>query len=345
MKIFITGGSGFLGINLIRELLKEDLEVTSYDIQPFEYVDIKHKIKNIIGDICDKNKLKINMVDCDLVIHCAAALPLYTKDQIYNSNYIGTRTVFEAAHEVGINRIIHISSTAVYGIPDHHPLYEDDLLEGVGDYGVTKLMAEKVAESYRHKKMAVTILRPKSFIGPERLGVFAILFDWIKDGKNIPIVGFGKNKYQLLDVEDLCRAIILCANLPQTIVNDTFNIGAKKFTTMREDFGEVLSYAGYGKKVIGTPAKPIILLLRLLEKLNMSPLYKWVYETAPKDSYVDVSKAESVLGFVPKYSTKESLIRTYQWYENNLESFENKEGVSHRVPWKQGVLKFIKWFF
>ena len=87
-------------------------------------------------------------------------------------------------------------------------------------------------------------ISPKSFIGPERLGVFALFYDWAKDGKGFPMIGNGKNRYQLLDVEDLCDAIYLCATLPEKKVNDTFNIGAKEFTTMKEDYQAVLDHAG-----------------------------------------------------------------------------------------------------
>ncbi len=193
--------------------------------------------------------------------------------------------------------------------------------------------------------MCVPILRPKSFIGPERLGVFALLYDWALTGHNFPMIGKGNNRYQLLDVEDLCGAIYSTMILPEEKVNDTFNIGAKEFTTMREDYQAVLDYAGQGKKIVGLPEKPIIWTLRFLEALKLSPLYKWVYETASKDSFVSIEKAEKVLGFTPKYSNKDALIRNYKWYLDNLESFQNQSGVSHRVPWKQGILKLAKMVF
>ena len=193
--------------------------------------------------------------------------------------------------------------------------------------------------------MIIPILRPKSFVGPERLGVMAIYFDWIRRGKNIPIIGNGKNRYQLLDVEDLCEAIYLCMTKSNSVVNDTFNIGAKEFTNMKEDFGAVLKYVGKGKRIMTIPAKPLIIVLRILEKLKLSPLYRWVYETAPEDSFVSVEKIEKKLGFTPKYSNKQALIRNYKWYMANLKKFENQTGVSHKVPWKQGILRFISWFF
>ena len=93
------------------------------------------------------------------------------------------------------------------------------------------------------------------------------------------------------------------------------------------------------------PAGPVIVGLRILEALGLSPLYKWVYETIAKDSFVSIEKAERVLGFRPKYSNKDALLRNFQWYLDNYEKFAHQSGVSHRVPWKQGALAIIKRFF
>lgn len=345
MKILVTGGAGFLGINLIRHLLKAGNEIISLDIADFDYPDVKNKIRVFKGDIRNSSLVGQLMKGVDYVIHTAAALPLYPADQIRSIDIEGTRLLLHQAYENSIKRFIHISSTAVYGIPDHHPIFETDKLKGVGPYGEAKIEAEKICLEFRSKGMCIPILRPKSFIGPERLGVFALLYDWAHDGKNFPMIGNGKNRYQLLDVEDLCDAIELTLTLPEKIVNSTFNIGAKEYTTMREDYQSVLDYAGHGKRIIGLPEKPVILTLKFLEALKLSPLYKWVYETASKDSFVSIEKAEKVLGFSPKYSNKDALIRNYKWYLDNLESFKDQSGISHRVPWKQGILKLAKWFF
>jgi len=345
VKILITGGAGFLGINLIRYLLDRNYEIVSLDIADFDYPDVKSKIKIIKGDIRNKVTVESALQNVDIVIHTAAALPLYKPEEIHSTDVKGTRLLLHEAFMNKVERFIHISSTAVYGIPDHHPLYENDKLEGVGPYGKAKIEAENLCIEFRKKNMCVPILRPKSFIGPERLGVFALFYDWAKDGKNFPMIGNGNNRYQLLDVEDLCETIYKCITLPKELVNDTFNIGAKEFTTMKEDYQSVLDYAGFGKKIIGLPEKPIILTLKFLEALKISPLYKWVYETASKDSFVSIEKAEKVLGFTPKYSNKDALIRNYKWYLENLESFKDQSGISHRVPWKQGILSIAKWFF
>jgi len=343
-RYLITGGAGFLGINLVRYLLERDHEVVSLDMADFDYPE-RDKIIEFTGDIRDRAMVDKAMEGIDIVIHTAAALPLYTPEEIYSTDIEGTRNVLDSAHQNKVERFIHISSTAVYGIPDHHPLMEDDQRVGVGPYGEAKVEAEDICFEYRDKGMIVPVIRPKSFIGPERLGVFALFYDWAKDGRGFPMLGSGNNRYQLLDVEDLCDAIYLCATLEPDVVNDTFNIGAKDFTTMREDYQAVLDYAGFGKQITGLPAEPAIAVLRVLESLNLSPLYKWVYETASKDSFVSIERAEEKLGYRPKFSNKDALLRNYQWYLDNLAKFEQQSGVSHRVPWSQGILKLAKLVF
>jgi nucleoside-diphosphate-sugar epimerase len=341
----ITGGAGFLGINLARYLLAQGQRVTSLDIAPFDYADVRDRVTVITGDIRDREAVQRAMEGVDVVVHAAAALPLHTPEEIYTTDLDGTRNVLECAYVNQVERLIHVSTTAVYGIPDHHPLLESDQLDGVGPYGQAKVQAERLCESYRERGMCVSILRPKSFVGPERLGVFAILYEWAKDGKGFPVLGKGDNPYQYLDVEDLCEAIWLCATLPRETVDDVFNIGAKEFGTQRSDFQAVLDCAGHGKRIVSLPEAPAVLILRLLEALGVSPLYKWVYQTAGKESYVSIEKAERVLGFSPRYSNREALIRNYRWYLENLEAFEHTSGLTHRTPWQQGALKLVKALF
>ena len=346
VRFLITGGAGFLGINLTRYLLARGHAVTSLDIASFDYPERSDpRVRVVTGDICDRAAVEGALAGCQRVVHAAAALPRHTPEEIRRTDVFGTRTVVDAAFRAKVPRVIHISSTAVYGIPDHHPLVETDALEGVGPYGEAKVAAEEICLEYRQKGLVVPIIRPKSFVGPERLGVFALFYDWAKDGRGFPMIGDGSNRYQLLDVDDLCQAIQLCATLDADRVNDTFNIGAKAFGTMREDYQAVLDRAGFNRKIRGLPAAPAIWTLRLLEKLHLSPLYKWVYETASKDSFISIERAERVLGFQPRYSNQEALIRNYEWYLENLSRFEHASGVTHRVPWKQGVLRYAKNFF
>jgi len=346
-KYLITGGAGFLGINLTRYLLERGHQVVSYDIADFDYPERDDpRVTVVTADVRDRAAVDRAMEGIDVVVHCAAALPLYATEEIYTTDITGTGNVVDSAYTHGVDRLIHISSTAVYGIPDHHPLVEDDQLHGVGPYGKAKIRAERICLEYRARGLCAPILRPKSFIGPERLGVFALFYDWALTGHNFPILGDGRNRYQFLDVEDLCAAIYLCATGPKDQVNDTFNIGAAEFTTMAEDYQVVLDKAGYGKRIVPLPiVAPIVLVLRALEALHLSPLYKWVYETMDKDSFVSIEKAQRLLGYQPTYSNKDALVRNYQWYVDHLDQFANAAGVSHRVPWKQGVLGAAKVVF
>ncbi len=344
-KALITGGAGFLGINLIRYFLDRGLgDVAALDIAGFDFPE-KDRVRVIRADVRNREAVVSAMQGTELVVHAAAALPLYRKEEIFSTDVGGTRNLLEAAFQEGVERFIHISSTAVYGIPDHHPLYEYDRLDGVGPYGKAKILAERLGELYRAKGMCVSILRPKSFVGPERLGAFALLYDWAWEGRGFPVIGRGANRYQLLDVEDLCQAIFLCATLDRQAVNDTFNIGAAEFGTMREDFQAVLDEAGYGKKVVGLPAWLAVGGLKGLDLLGLSPLYRWIYETAGRDSIVSIEKARVKLGFEPKYSNREALTRNYRWYLQNRHRFKDRTGISHRIPWKQGVLKAIRRLF
>jgi nucleoside-diphosphate-sugar epimerase len=340
----VTGGAGFLGINLTRYLLARGFAVRSLDIAPFDYPE-REQVDVRQGDIRDLRVVNDAMADIDVVVHCAAALPLATTADILSTEVDGTRNLLQTAFERGVSRFIYISSTAVYGIPDHHPLREDDTLRGVGPYGEGKIAAEALCEEFRAKGLCLPVLRPKTFVGPERLGVFELLYDWAYDGRHFPVLGPGNNRYQLLDVDDLCQAVHLCATADPALANDTFNVGAKEFGTMRENFQAVLDRAGHGRRIIGFPAQPVIWALRILKLLHLSPIYKWVYETAAEDSFVSIDRIEHKLGFAPRYSNRDALVRNYDWYVAHRGEITGATGISHRVPWKKGILQFAKTFF
>lgn len=340
----ITGGSGFLGINLCRYLLGKGQAVRTLDLAHFDYPE-RNLVEPLVGDIRNLPDLTHAMAGVDIVVHAAAALPLSRREDIFSTDAEGTRKVLETAFRSGVSRVIFISSTSVYGIPDHHPLLETDRLEGVGPYGEAKIEAEKHCLAFRRAGHSVPVLRPKSFVGPERLGVFELLYEWAYEGRNFPVLGSGDNLYQLLDVEDLCQAIFLCATLDPVQVNDSFNVAAKEFGTMRENFQAVLDRAGHGKHVVGLPVLPVIWTLRLLEWFHLSPIYKWIYDTAAQESFVSTESIETKLGFAPQFSNRHALIRNYDWYVAHRDEYRGRTGISHRVPWKKGALEFAKFFF
>ena len=302
-------------------------------------------VEAIRGDVRDADHVDRAVAGADIVVHAAAALPLYTPQDIHSTDVVGTRTVLAAAERHKVRRFIHISSTAVYGISGGHPRREDDRLRGVGPYGEAKVEAETVCLESRERGMVLPILRPATFVGPERLGVFDILFDWALEGRNFPVLGNGENRYQLLHVADVCQAVELCMTGPPEAVNGTFNLGAREFGTVRSDYQAVLDEAGFGKRIVSLPARPAIAALRLLEAMGISPLYRWVYESAGKNSSVTTDRAEQRLGFRPKHSNADALLSNFRWYRANRDHFASKTGISHRVPWKQGALRLVRRLF
>jgi nucleoside-diphosphate-sugar epimerase len=334
----ISGGAGFLGLHLARRLLADGHRVRTLDVVALDDAELERSVDELRGDVREGDRVRELVRGADVVVHAAAALPIQaSRDSIRSVNVAGTENVLQAARDAGSRRVVFISSTAVYGVPEKHPIEEDDPLVGVGWYGESKIDAEALC---RVAAVETTIIRPKTFIGPERLGVFEILFDWIREGRRIYILGKGHNRYQLLAVEDLVDAIVRAASAPAA-AGEMFNVGATEFGTVRSDLQALIDHAGSSSRLRPVPVKPAELLLRGLELLRLSPLAEWHYKTAHRDSFVDVTKAQRLLGWQPRLSNREALIETYDWYLANRERVGGA-GVTHRVPWNQQALGLLK---
>jgi nucleoside-diphosphate-sugar epimerase len=334
----ISGGAGFLGLHLARRLLADGHDVRTLDVVPLDDAELERSVDELRGDIRDRDSAGKLVQGADVVVHAAAALPIQaSRGSIRSVNVGGTENVLRAADDAGVRRVVFISSTAVYGVPEKHPIEEDDPLVGVGSYGESKIDAEGLC---RVAAVETTIVRPKTFIGQERLGVFEILFDWIREGRRIYTLGKGHNRYQLLAVEDLVDAIVRAAAEPAA-ARETFNIGATEFGTVRSDLQALIDHAGSSSRLQPVPVKPAEIALRGLELMRVSPLAEWHYKTAHKDSFVDVTKAQRLLGWQPRLSNRDALIQTYDWYLANRGRVGGA-GVTHRVPWNQQALGLLK---
>ena len=334
----ISGGTGFLGLHLARRLLADGHQVRTLDVVPLDDAELERSVEELHGDVRDGDRVRELVAGADVVVHAAAALPIQaSRDSIRSVNVAGTENVLQAARDAGVRRVVFISSTAVYGVPEKHPIEEDDPLVGVGWYGESKIDAEALC---RVAAVETTIIRPKTFIGPERLGVFEILFDWIREGRRIYILGKGHNRYQLLGVEDLVDAIVRAASAAAA-AGETFNVGATEFGTVRSDLQALIDHAGSSSCLRPVPAKPAEMVLRGLELLRLSPLAEWHYKTAHRDSFVDVTKAQRLLEWQPRLSNREALIETYDWYLANRGRVGGA-GVTHRVPWNQQALGLLR---
>jgi nucleoside-diphosphate-sugar epimerase len=341
MLVALSGGAGFLGLHLARRLVADGHAVRTLDPAPLDEPELERSVEELRGDVRDESAAARLVAGADLLVHAAAVLPIQSsREAIRSVNVDGAATTFAAAREAGVRRAVLISSTAVYGVPDHHPIVESDPLVGVGAYGESKIEAEALARDFAQRGLETVIVRPKTFVGPERLGVFEILFDWIREGRRIPILGDGSNRYQLLAVEDLVDAVVRCFDA-DGVAGEAINVGAGSFETVRGDLEALIAHARSGSRLRPVPAAPAELVLRALELARVSPLAEWHYRTAHKDSFVSIEKARRLLGWEPRLSNAETLCSTYDWYLAHRAEL-GAAGKTHRVPWSQGALGLLK---
>jgi nucleoside-diphosphate-sugar epimerase len=343
-RIVVTGAAGMLGSHLVTRLLADGHRVHGVDLRPAP-VPAQPRLSHTCCDVRDREALSGTFADAYAVVHCAAALPSYPPETIRSVIVDGTGAVLSAAARAGVPRVVHVSSTAVYGLPSLVPTPEDHPREPVDTYGRAKSTAEELAEKHRADGHCVTIVRPKTFLGPGRMGLFAMLFEWAHEGRSFPVLGRGDARIQMLAIEDLVDALVAVLGAAPDAANDTYNVAAAEFGTLREDFQAVLDEAGYGKRVVSLPARPALLGLLLLGRTRLSPVYGRLLRKLLADSYVSIDKASARLGFRPRLSNRDAILRTFAWWRANAGSAGAGSGRTSREPWRQGALAAAKIFF
>ncbi|PZG24416.1 epimerase [Micromonospora craterilacus] len=343
--IVVTGAGGMLGSHLVRRLLADGHRVHGIDLRPADTT--AERLAWTVADVRDPAAMAAALAGAAAVVHCASALPSYPSAQIRSIIVGGARTVFGAAASAGVPRLVHISSTAVYGLPRIVPTAEEHPREEVDAYNAAKIEAEEVVEKYRADGHCVSILRPKTFLGPGRMGLFAMLFEWAEEGRNFPVLGRGDVRVQMLALEDLVDAVVTVLHAPRAVADDTYNLAAAEFGTWRDDFQAVLDAAGHGRRVIGLPARPALAVLATLQRVGLSPVYGRLLHKLMADSYVSIDKARDRLGFTPRLSNRDAILRTYEWWraERATASPAGVTGRTSREPWRQGALAMAKIFF
>ena len=342
-NVLVTGGSGFLGITLVRHLVKDGYHPRVLDINDPNDPEIEDEIEFIKGDTRDAPVVSKACEDIDTVFHLAAAvLPARGKRTYTSINAGGTRNLLESALKCQVRQVVHISTSAVYGIPARLPVTESTEFQPMGYYGQAKSQGEEQIRHYRQQGLRVCILRPRTIIGTERLGIFHILFDWIKNGKRIPIIGPGNNLFQFVSARDVVQASLLAA---ETESNDEFNIGAEEYSTVRADLEALVRHAGSGSKVVSIPAPMAKVTLQFLDVLRLSPLMDWQYKVADKPFYFDITKAKRLLGWQPQDSNVSMFTASYDWYNSYFKDSEATYGSTHRQAVRQRALRLLRKVF
>lgn len=341
-RTLITGGSGYFGCLLRDRLLEQGQQVRIFDL--IDVPDRPAQVEFVQGDIRNLDAVRRACEGIDIVYHNVAQVPLVkNKDLFWTVNKGGTATLLEAAHAARVKKVVHTSSSAIFGIPSQNPVNWRVELKPVEEYGRAKLAGEEIIRRFCDEHdLDVTIIRPRTVIGHLRLGIFEILFDWVADGKNIPVFGKGDHLFQFVHSDDLADACIAAAARPGFAV---YGIGAERFGTMREILEALCRHARTGSELYSVPLAPAVAVMSVLGAVRLSPLAPFHIQLYGRPFYYDVSRAKRDLDWEPKYSNDEMICESYDWYARNKEAIRGQSGASpHRSPVKQGVLSLIKRF-
>lgn len=343
-NILLTGATGVLGTVLARRLARQGHTVTGLDLRPWP--EAPAGVRHLTGDIRDRKLLDSLMKGQDAVVHCASALPSYPDRTIRSVVVDGTRSVAGAAAASGVRRLVYVSSTSVYGLPDVVPTPESHPVAPQDAYGWAKVAAESACAAVAGDELSVTVLRPKTFIGPGRLGLFSLLFEWAAAGHNFPVLGSGDVIAQLCATEDVAAAAELALAAPQEAANGVYNIASAEFGSLREDFQAVLDAAGHGKRVVSVPMGPTVPILQALAHLRLSPVYRRLVHKLRSDSYVSIDKARTELGYRPRLSSQEAILSAFSWWLEHQEDGElRRPGNASNNRWRQGALGLARVLF
>ena len=331
----VTGGSGYFGNLLVARLLERGDQVRVFDILDAE--DRPADVEFVQGDIRDKRAVADAVAGADAVLHNVAMVPLAKdKDAFWSVNSNGTLNLLEACRSNNVKKVVYTSSSAVFGIPEQLPVDEYVTPRPAEAYGKAKLAGEEMCWRFADEGLDVSIIRPRTIMGHGRLGIMQILFDWIREGRNVPVFDGGHNKYQFVHADDLAEACILAAERPGP---RAYNIGANRFGTMRETLQALVDHAQTGSRVKSVPSAPAVMAMKLTSALGMSPLGAYHSLMYGQDMYFDGERARQELGWSPRYSNEEMFCESYDWYlEHRNEVLAQTHASHHRSPVKQGVL-------
>jgi UDP-glucose 4-epimerase len=345
-EVLVTGGSGFFGGVLKRRLLTEGFAVTNVDLVRDEDAGADG-LTSVQGDIRDAGLLAriFGEHQFEGVFHCAAMLAHDVKDDtlLWTSNVDGTRMVAEAALASGVTHMVNISSNCLWAEGFGRPVTEADVPAPVELYGRSKLQAEKelAAIVEARPEFKVVTLRCPTIIDSGRLGLLAILFEFIEDGKKVWVVGDGSSRYQFIYAQDLATACLLCLQYEES---NLFHIGSDDVPTMREMYESVIRAAGSKARVASLPRRPTIAMMQLAHRLKVSPLGPYHYRMIAESFVFDTQRIRTELGWTPTLTNEEMMLRAFSYYSENRKAIHARTDVSaHSKAAPMGVIRLLKW--
>jgi nucleoside-diphosphate-sugar epimerase len=331
----VTGGNGYFGRLVVERLVARGDRVRLLDI---DVTDAPGGVDVIAADIRDAGAVRAAVDGTDVVYHNVAQVPLARDPALLRSvNVDGTLTLLDACRRAGVGKVVHTSSSAVFGIPAENPVLPTTVPAPAEPYGAAKLAAEWACLRAAAVGQDVTIVRPRTILGHGRLGIFGILFDWVADGADPIVLGDGTNRYQFVHADDLAAVCLLAADRAGPAV---LNVGADRFGTMQEALAHLCDHAGTGCTVRSLPAAPTALAMRASAALGLTPFAPYHWLMYGRSMWFDIDHVREALGWSPRWSNDEMLADSYDWF---LAHRDDVTGSSpHRRTARAGALGALK---
>ena len=308
MKLFITGGAGFIGSNYVRHVLaNSDDEVTVFDALTYagnlsSLADVADdpRYSFVQGDICDREAVSAAMAGHDMVVHFAAEShvdrSIVDPDTFVRTNCLGTNVMCDVARHVGVERFLHISTDEVYGSIEDGSFIETDRLGPRSPYSSSKAGSDLIALSYQETyDLPVIVTRSSNNFGPFQFPekVIPLFVTNLLDGKKVPLYGDGLNIRDWIHVLDNCAGVDTV--LRKGTIGEIYNIGGGNETTNRELTSMVLANMGVGEEMVEY----------VQDRLGHDRRYS-----------IDCSKANA-LGWKPSRDLDVAVAETVEWYRAN----------------------------
>ncbi len=329
MRSLVTGSSGVLGHSLVPLLGGDELRL--FDLLPppptlLSRVDAagieRDGIREIQGDMRDLPALEKAFDGVEVVYHLAAGQRMkpqfqaLSEEEIFSMNLAGVENVLAAARSRRVRKVVFISSSAVYGLPEDRLVDEKEhSQEPLGAYGESKKEAEVACMRAVADGLDVTLLRPMSLFGEGMTGVFVLLFDWVRRNRRVFLLGRGANRVQMVSADDVADAALKAASAPDS-AGLVVNIGSDPASvpTVHEQVEALIAHAGASSKVTTIPASLLRNAARFLNLFGLSPIVPEHYLLADRNFVLDIEEARSRLGWEPRSDNIRMTCDAYDWY-------------------------------
>jgi nucleoside-diphosphate-sugar epimerase len=331
----VTGGAGYFGDLLARQLLAAGQQVRILDLNRSDL----QGVEQISGDIRDPARVAQACQGVEAVYHNVAQVPLAKDLHLFSSvNEGGTRILLDEARKAGVRKVVYTSSSAVFGVPGKNPVTRDTPPNPAEAYGRAKLAGEALCRSAVQAGLDVSIVRPRTILGHGRLGIVQILFDWIANGQDVPVLNGGHNLYQFVHADDLAWACIAAGQRPGFAI---YNIGAEQFGSMRQLLQALIRHARSPSRIKSLPMAPMEILMGAASRLGLSPLGPYHALMYGRELYFDIADARRELGYAPRYSNEMAICHSYDWYVANRGSIRFEGQSHHKSAVRKGVMALM----